>query len=152
MTRKVMLNALLFCSMLAGSVWAHHMAEGIISDEIWQMIDENLQEADSPHLNIDFDDVMGSMRVAEDDDGDLYLVSGIVVYPEEVEEYLPFIEAALDEANTMPSGTTRSGSAAVGFIEVNARDDGYSEILLYEPIGNGNSQVPPVGSTPGKRG
>jgi hypothetical protein len=151
MKSTVMIGALLLGSLLAGPAWSHHAAEGIISDDVWQMIDDNLEAVDSPHLNIDFDDVMGSMRVAEDDDGDMYLVSGITVYPEDVDDYLVVIEATLEDAKTMPSGTTSSGTASTAFIETVERDDGFVDILLYEPIGNGNSQVPPVSSTPGKR-
>ena len=153
MKSTVMISALLLGSLLAGPVWSHHAAEGIISDDVWQMIDDNLEAVDSPHLNIDFDDVMGSMRVAEDDDGDMYLVSGITVYPEDVDDYLAVIEATLEDAKTMPSGTTSSGTASTAFIETVERDDGFVDILLYEPIGNGNSQTVPVPTPPpGKRG
>ena len=153
MKSTVMISALLLGSLLAGPAWSHHAAEGIISDDVWQMIDDNLEAVDSPHLNIDFDDVMGSMRVAEDDDGDMYLVSGITVNPEDVDDYMAVIEVTLEEANTMPSGTTTSGSASTAFIDVVYRDDGFVDILLYEPIGNGNSQTVPVPTPPpGKRG
>ena len=33
---------------------AHHMAEGIVSDDIWQMVDDLLEAVDSPHLDLDF--------------------------------------------------------------------------------------------------
>ena len=151
MKRTVMISTLLLASLAAAPAFAHHAAEGIVSDDIWQMVDDNLEAMDSPHLNIDFDDVMGSMSMAMDDDGDMYLVSGITVYTEEVDEYLPFIEEALEAARTFPSGTTRSGTASTVLIEIIDLGNGDSQILLYEPIGNGNSQVPPVSSKPGKK-
>lgn len=148
MKRTVKLGALLLGCLLAGPAWSHHAAEGIVSDDIWQMIDDNLEAVDSPHLDIDFDDVMGSMRVGEGPDGDLYLISGITVYPEDVDDYMAVIEVTLEEAKTMPSGTTSGGNASSAFVEIVDRDDGFVDILLYEPVGNGNSQVPPVSSTP----
>ena len=153
MKSTVMTSALLLASLLAGPAWSHHAAEGIISDDVWQMIDDNLEAVESPHLNIDFDDVMGSMRVVEDDDGHMYLVSGITVYPEDVDDYMAVIEVTLEEAKTVPSGTTSSGTASTAFIDIVDRDDGFVDILLYEPIGNGNSQTVPVSTPPqGKRG
>lgn len=153
MKSTVMISALLLASLLAGPAWSHHAAEGIISDDVWQMIDDNLEAVDSPHLDIDFDDVMGSMRVVEDDDGDMYLVSGITVYPEDVDDYMAVIEVTLEEAKTVPSGDTSSGTASTAFIDIVDRDDGFVDILLYEPIGNGKSQAVPVSTPPpGKRG
>jgi len=152
MKRTVMTSTLFLASLLAAPAFAHHAAEGIVSDDIWQMIDDNLEAVYSPHLNIDFDDVMGSMSAVSDDDGDMYLVSGITVYTDEVDEYMPFIEAALEEAKTFPSGTTSSGTASTAFIEVIDLGDGDSQILLFEPIGNGASQDVPIPTTPpGKR-
>ncbi len=50
--------AALFTSV---SAFAHHPAEAIIDADIWAMIDQNLEDADSPHLDMDMDD-MGSAR------------------------------------------------------------------------------------------
>ncbi|MGD2129926.1 MAG: hypothetical protein PVJ33_14150 [Lysobacterales bacterium] len=152
MKRILMTGTLFLAALLAGPAFSHHAAEGIVSDDIWQMIDLNLQEADSPHLNIDFDAVMGNMSLAMGDDGDMYLVSGITVYTHEVDEYMPYIEAALEEARSLPSGATSSGRASTAFIEVIDLGNGDSEILLFEPIGNGASQDVPTPTTPpGKR-
>lgn len=153
MKQRVMLSAFLLGSMLSGLTWSHHAAQGIVSDDVWQMIDDNLEAAESPHLNIDFDDVMGSMRVYESDDGDLFLVSNIVVYSADVDDYMAVIEPTLEEFSTMPAGTLDSGNASAAFIEIIDLESGFSEILLYEPIGNGASQVaPPPAPAPGKRG
>lgn len=48
--------ASLFTSVAA---FAHHPAEAIIDADTWAMIDQNLEDADSPHLDMDMDD-MGS--------------------------------------------------------------------------------------------
>jgi uncharacterized membrane protein YgcG len=48
--------ASLFTSVAA---FAHHPAEAIIDADTWAMIDQNLQDADSPHLDLDLDN-MGS--------------------------------------------------------------------------------------------
>lgn len=152
MKRIVICSALLLAVLLSAPAWSHHAAEGIVSDEIWQMIDDQLESVDSPHLNIDFDDVMGSMSVATDDDGDMYLVSYIVADPEDVNDYLLYIDTAIEAVNQLPSGDAVGGRASTAYTELFYRDDGFVEILLYEPIGNGNSQTVPVSvSTPGKR-
>ena len=44
MKRIIMGTTLLGLAFSAG-LWAHHAAEGIVSDEIWEMIDQNLIDA-----------------------------------------------------------------------------------------------------------
>ena len=41
--------------IVAGPAFAHHMAEGVVSDDIYVAIEENL--ADSPHLELDLSTV-----------------------------------------------------------------------------------------------
>jgi hypothetical protein len=49
---------------LAVPASAHHMAEGFVSDDVYAMIEEQLQDADSPHLDLDLSFiVMGSAQV-----------------------------------------------------------------------------------------
>jgi len=140
MKRKLVAFAMLLGFAFALPVWAHHAAEGIISDDIWQMVDDLLTEADSPHLNIDFDDVMNSMGVTSDPDGNLSLVTSIVVYTQDVEVYLSYIETVADEMNRFPSGKTSSGTASVFVIETELVSNQLTEISIYEPIGMGKSQ------------
>jgi hypothetical protein len=151
MKRTISWCIALFALMFLAPVWSHHPAEGIISDDVWQMIDENLQDADSPHLNIDFDDVMGSMRVSEDSDrGSLFLVTSATVPIEDLDEYVVVIEevlAGMDEVGQAPSGLSNNGKANTLSYEVIDLEDGFVEILLYEPIGAVKSQLP---SNPGK--
>ena len=43
---------------VAAPLSAHHPAADIVSDEIYDMIEENLLDADSPHLDLDLTDIM----------------------------------------------------------------------------------------------
>jgi len=146
MKKTLIFSTLLLGSMLAGSTWSHHAAEGIVSDEIWQMIDDNLVAADSPHLDIDFADIMNSMSVFESDDGNLFLMTSIVVPSLDADQYLLAMEQALADANQLPSGNTNSGTASTAWFDTIEQDGGMVEILLFEPIGSGNSQT---GDNPG---
>ena len=57
---KKVIQAAVIASLLTSlSAFAHHPAEAIIDADTWAMIDENLQEADLPHLDLDLD-TMGS--------------------------------------------------------------------------------------------
>ena len=148
--KRFLILALMSLGILAAApAWSHHAAEGIVSDDIWQMIDGLLEDADSPHLNIDFDDVMDSMGVAAaagggdncsgDDEcgGRLLLVTSIVVPTEYVDEYMIYIDFAVSDRNRVPSGKTSSGTALTLDIEIMDLDDGWTEISLLEPIGTG---------------
>ena len=151
--KRLMTLSLLFLGVLyIAPAFSHHPAQGIVSDDIWQMIDGLLEDADSPHLSIDFDDVMDSMGVAEgpgagndcsgNDDcgGRMLLVTSIVVPTQYVDEYLIYVDFAVADANRAPSGNTSSGTAYTLEVAVEDLDDGLTEIALYEPIGSGESQ------------
>jgi len=148
--KRFMLPGLLFLGILfVAPAWSHHAAQGIVSDDIWQMIDGLLEEADSPHLNIDFDDVMDSMAVAAvpgggdncsgdvDCGGRLLLVTSVVVPTQFVEDYMIYIDFAVADSNRVPSGKTSSGTALRLEIEIEDLSDGFTEISLLEPIGSG---------------
>ena len=148
--KRFMLPGLLFLGILfVAPAWSHHAAQGIVSDDIWQMIDGLLEEADSPHLNIDFDDVMDSMAVAAvpgggdncsgdvDCGGRLLLVTSVVVPTQFVEDYMIYIDFAVADSNRVPSGKTSSGTALRLEIEIEDLLDGFTEISLLEPIGSG---------------
>lgn len=176
--KRIMLGMALFGVIFSTSLWAHHAAEGIVSDEIWQMIDQNLIDAESPHL-INFDNItldtgntMDTATVYTDPvTGDMYLLTVAEVYFDETlseSDYDDYIEAfievvllpTLDDSNGIPSGRLNDDTSAV-FYEVEYIDfpaDGiidYAEISIYEPIGNGNSQVGAAASVsataPGQR-
>ena len=153
MKRKILWCVALLAILFISPTWAHHPAEGIISDDIWQMIDANLEEVDSPHLYIDFDDVMDSMRVSEDSDrGSLFLVTSIKVFDEDVADYVYYIDLTLVEMAEMgeiPPGLVNSGNSnTLDYQVIDDPDSEYSYIEFYEPIGAVNSQSV---DNPGKR-
>ena len=53
---KNLLAALLVSTafLFSTNSFSHHAAEGIVSDDIWQMVDDLLEAADSPHLDMEF--------------------------------------------------------------------------------------------------
>lgn len=52
---KKTIQAAAFVALLTSfSAFAHHPAETIIDPDTWEMIDENMEEAESPHLDLDF--------------------------------------------------------------------------------------------------
>ena len=64
---KKVMHAAVFASLLAStSAFAHHPAEAIIDPDTWAMIDQNLQDADSPHLDLD---TMGSASASGSGNG-----------------------------------------------------------------------------------
>ncbi len=66
---KKVMHAAVFASLLASaSAFAHHPAEAIIDPDTWAMIDQNLQDADSPHLDLDLD-TMGSASASGSGNG-----------------------------------------------------------------------------------
>ncbi len=152
--KRLMILSLVFLGILfIAPAWSHHAAQGIVSDDIWQMIDGLLEDADSPHLTIDFDDVMDSMGVADvpgggeycsgsaDCGGRLLLVTSIVVPTEYADDYLVYVDFAVaDNSNRAPSGKVSSGRALTLEVVTEDLEGGLTEIILYEPIGSGRSQ------------
>ncbi len=57
--KKALQAAVIAALFTSVSAFAHHPAEAIIDADTWAMIDQNLEDADSPHLDMDMDD-MGS--------------------------------------------------------------------------------------------
>lgn len=151
--KRLMILSLVFLGIaFIAPAWSHHPAEGIVSDDIWQMIDGMLAEADSPHLTLDFDDVMDSMGVVNvpgggedcsgntDCGGRMLLVTSIVVPTVYADEYLVYVDVAVADSNRVPSGKTDSGTALIMDVVVEDLEEGLTEISLYEPIGSGQSQ------------
>lgn len=152
MKQLLILSLILLGMLFIAPAWSHHAAEGIVSDDIWQMVDDLLEEADSPHLTIDFDDVMDSMAVvsvpgggencsgSNDCGGRLLLVSSIVVPTIYADEYLIYVDFAVADRNRVPSGQTRSDTALKLAVVTEDLDNDLTEISVYEPIGSGKSQ------------
>lgn len=157
------------------ALWAHHAAEGIISDDIWYMIDQNLTVADSPHLDFDPDNP-GSLNMDMDVNADgragIASVAVIDFVPDSANATTSETETKItvDEANyimeTEFAGVFEDTIRDMGGIPTGMTDldyslivdqDGYveyAEVYLFEPLGQGDSQVLPTTPTPqppGKR-
>ena len=115
---------LLFVLFLAVPAWSHHAAEGIVTDEIWQMVDDLLGETDSPHLDLDFD-TMGRPS----------LVTSFEVFTEDVDYFVSAVTEGL--------GDIQSGVATV-LVLTEEVEEGVTEIRIYEPVGSGMSQTIPL--------
>lgn len=154
--------------VIAAPLWAHHAAEGIVSDEIWGMIDDNLLDTDSPHLAIDFDSTGGMTMDASLVGGRAFLETTYNVNFLTEEAQLNPVDAintyfedafvtTIDEMNRIPSGTQISDTSSVYYevvAYVDTDQDGYFDyavVNLYEPIGKGSSQTEVPEPAPGKR-
>lgn len=163
--KRIIFGMTFLGAVFSASLWAHHMAEGIISDELWEDIDFRLE--DSQHdemLSLSDPD----MEVETDDDtGAVFLESVVRVdFESEVpeEQYESLVLEVIDEhvlpateaLNRIPSSTMIATPDEVDsqalFITYELVDGSvfrsetvdYALIITYEPIGKGNSQdVPP---------
>lgn len=115
--------AILFTTLLTTPVWSHHAAGGIISDELWAMIDDMLVDADTLHLDLVLDDM-----------GQPVLMTSVEVEDEEVDDVLSAIGEAMVDLDR--------GSSTIS-IDIVPVADGVTEINIYEPIGSGMSQTIP---------
>lgn len=139
---KTLTGMALLGAVFAVPAWTHHMAEGIISDDVWERIDDQLGE--TPHLEIDFGNIMGSMRIDEaSEGGSMLLQSSITVDDEYFLDYWNEVNIALDEIHVIngePAGKHNDSSMPL-LIDV---DDCLNpetivdecEIMLLEPIGS----------------
>ncbi len=106
---------------IAAPVSAHHMAEGIIADDIYALIEENL--VGSPHLDLDLTTI-SSMAIVS------------VTVPED--DVAMVLDAIADAR--VGQGTQTESSIDV---EITATDaDGLVTITIIERVGQGQSQVP----------
>jgi hypothetical protein len=163
MKRMMKFGLALFFVVFVAPVWAHHAAEGIVSDEIWLMIDQNLEDAESPHLDMTLDDmmnaVMGSMDVGacpEGSNADMCLTTELVIYTFEADAYQEAIDMLYEDlanpqsaVNQIPSGQTTGERAAVLDYAIVDNLDDTSTVIFYEPIGSG---VEDIDSDPPKSG
>ena len=151
MKKFMLFSSLFFAMLLVNPAWSHHPSEGIVSDDIWAMVDDLLLDADSPHLDIDFDDVMDSMG------NTTAVVSTVVVSDDEVGAYIEAIDIAMDELSDnnrmMDSALSDDGDRETSrnsslTIEIVPLDNDMTEITIYEPIGASSMTVPdaPKGS------
>lgn len=125
MRKHLALIATLIPFFVAAPVSAHHMAEGIIADDIYQMINDNLVLTDSPHLTLDLTTAT-NMTIVE-----------VTVEAEDVATVVGIISDAL-----AGQGTQVESSLDVEIAEPDA--DGLVTITIEESMGRGQSQVVPV--------
>ena len=123
MRKHLALIATLIPFFVAAPVSAHHMAEGIVADDIYQMIDDNL--ADSPHLTLDLTTAT-NMTIVE-----------VTVEADDVATVVGIISDAL-----AGQGTQVESSLDVEIAEPDAY--GLVTITIEESMGRGQSQVVPV--------
>lgn len=125
--RKILaLVAALIPFLFIAPVSAHHMADGIVADDIYAAIDQNLEDADSPHLDLDLTTI-GTMAVA---------VS--VTVPEDD------VSLVLDAIADVLQGQGTQVESSLNVDITPAPDvDGvtYVTITIIERIGQGQSQV-----------
>jgi hypothetical protein len=93
---------------------AHHMAEGIISDELWEMIDDQLEAADSPHLDLDFT-----------------LMGNTIVTTVEVDTTL--VNDVLATISSVNNGRL--------MVSTQETSPNLTEIVIVEQVGSGESQI-----------
>lgn len=105
---------LLITIAVAGQSSAHHAAAGIVSDEIWQMIDDLLVAADSPHLDLDF-----------------VMMESTIVTSIEVETTM--VDDILANVSSVNNGRLVIATQAI--------DADMTEIIIVEPVGAGESQI-----------
>ena len=109
-----------FC--VAGPLSAHHAAEGIVADDIYEMITTNLEDSDSPHLDLDLTTI-----------GDMATVT-VTVPAEDVAEVLTIISDAL-------TGQGEQVTSSIE-VEISAADaDDLVTITVTEDLGQGESQM-----------
>ena len=123
MRKLTVIAAILFAALFTAPVWSHHAAEGIISDELWEMIDDMLVDADSPHMDLVLDDM-----------GRPVLVTSFEVDDEDVADVLSAIATGVADLDR--------GASAIS-IDIVPMSDDVTQITLYEPIGSGMSQTIP---------
>lgn len=142
MKRMMKSGLALFFTVFVAPALAHHAAEGIVSDDVWNMIDENLEAVESPHLDIDFQDIMGSMRVGSDpDSGSTLLITSIEGDADTIADYAAEMEYVLEnptDDSNIPSGVTSNGNFGSLFWGTMEVEDGVWALFLIEPIGTQN--------------
>jgi len=173
--KRLFMTFALLGVIFSTNLWAHHMAEGIISAELWDQIDDAI--ADTPHNEM-LDSSGSTMLIEEDEDsGVVYLVTDVpYVYDEDSEDFDSaedaledlmdaYVVPETDEMNRMPTGTVISEEDDIDSrttyvtYSVVYDDDGEfvsATITTYEPIGNmrrtEEGVEDPVATTvPGKR-
>jgi len=101
-------------ALFAGQAMAHHPAADIISDDVWERINDQLEAADSPHLDMDFT-----------------MMDNTILTSVEVEtEMVPDVLGAVSSVN---DGTLMVSTQETG--------QNLTTITIVETVGSGRSQI-----------
>lgn len=84
-----------------------------------------LVDADSPHLDIDFEDIQGSM-------GSSTQVSSVVVSTDEVQDFIDAIDIAFDELSENNNGMEPTIEIVTMSV---SGEDNMTEVMIYETLG-----------------
>jgi hypothetical protein len=117
--------------LIAGPAFPHHAAEGIVTDDIFTMIDENLLLVDSPHLEMD----LSTVGTASDS----MSVLTVTVASEDMGEILQTVSDAVSDA-LMGQGVQVESPLEISISEPDS--EGLVTITVEENIGQGQSQMP----------
>ncbi len=123
MKKTVAIIPMLITFLFAAPLSAHHMAEGVVADDIYAAIDENLEG--TPHLDLDLTTI-GAMAIVT-----------TTVAAEDVPTVLDTISAALSGQGTQVESSLDVNISAPD-------DDGLVTITIIERIGQGIEIEDPV--------
>ncbi len=104
--RRFSIGMTLLGAMLATPLLAHHMAEGIISPDLWENIDDRLEDSNSQHNEML--EITGTVMdvVTDDDTGIIFLPS----YPPQ--QAIPPLPLILPSSLSLFSPSPPIGTAA----------------------------------------
>jgi hypothetical protein len=129
MKRLFAMTSALVALIVAAPLFAHHMAEGIVDDDTYAMIDERLLEADSPHLSLDLSTIMDDANETA-----TAMVVTITVEEAQLDEVLEIVADVL--AEVLPGTGAQMQSSVDVLIEPS---DGIYTITITESIGAGEA-------------
>ena len=131
-----------FTLLITAPALSHHMAEGVVTDAVYEMIEENLILADSPHLEVDLSTIgTGS---------DMTRVLTVTVSSGFEDEVIEALADAMGQASQEESSSdqaiargarevTRESSLDIEISDPNP--DGLVTVTVSEDIGQGESQM-----------
>jgi hypothetical protein len=107
------------------------MAEGIVSDDIWTMINDLLIAADSPHLDLNLDSLVMDRTLTTTIEVDMSEV------PVTADQVVNWLVSGIEDANTGTLGVNIFVSYTCNL------DENTCSFTISEHIGAGESQVMP---------
>lgn len=137
MKKLIIIIAMYFVAMLPVSVWSHDAAEGIVSDEIWLMVDQLLVKSNSPHLLI-------NLAVVPESTGRTTEISVLFYQPDLPDGYLAEFVADVTKGIATITRLNEARSSNVNSeIDVRVVDGELDDtvlVVITEQVGVGKSQ------------